>query len=340
MSAQKIGRNDPCPCGSGKKYKRCCSVAGRVGSMTNVDELREALAGQTFADLDDASDFVQSFVQQNNNVRRPDFHDLTSEQMSKMLNTPFESPQQLRFADTLTAPADAPIMLLFEQLTDAIGTDGLKATAKGNLPRAFCKAAAQAYGFGDANNNTRGRSTALRFGPVNKEDDFYDLHVTRLVAQLAGLIRKYKGRFLLTKRCRTILERDGHAGIYPRLLRAHATEFNWGYGDGHPELSFVQQAFAFTLYLLSRYGNTPRSQHFYEDAFLIAFPMLADEIPPPLYGTAREQVRNCYTLRTFERFANFFGLITLTPTTDDIWRKYEIVKTPLLDAVVQFDLDG
>jgi len=22
--AQKIGRNDPCPCGSGKKYKKCC----------------------------------------------------------------------------------------------------------------------------------------------------------------------------------------------------------------------------------------------------------------------------------------------------------------------------
>lgn len=21
---QKIGRNDPCPCGSGKKYKSCC----------------------------------------------------------------------------------------------------------------------------------------------------------------------------------------------------------------------------------------------------------------------------------------------------------------------------
>lgn len=21
---QKVGRNDPCPCGSGKKYKQCC----------------------------------------------------------------------------------------------------------------------------------------------------------------------------------------------------------------------------------------------------------------------------------------------------------------------------
>ena len=23
-AAPKIGRNDPCPCGSGKKYKHCC----------------------------------------------------------------------------------------------------------------------------------------------------------------------------------------------------------------------------------------------------------------------------------------------------------------------------
>ena len=23
----KVGRNDPCPCGSGKKYKKCCGLA-------------------------------------------------------------------------------------------------------------------------------------------------------------------------------------------------------------------------------------------------------------------------------------------------------------------------
>jgi hypothetical protein len=28
--AGKVGRNDPCPCGSGRKYKRCCQ--GRLGS--------------------------------------------------------------------------------------------------------------------------------------------------------------------------------------------------------------------------------------------------------------------------------------------------------------------
>jgi uncharacterized protein YecA (UPF0149 family) len=25
-AAPKVGRNDPCPCGSGKKYKKCCGL--------------------------------------------------------------------------------------------------------------------------------------------------------------------------------------------------------------------------------------------------------------------------------------------------------------------------
>ncbi|WP_370688158.1 SEC-C metal-binding domain-containing protein [Flavimaribacter sediminis] len=26
---EKLGRNDPCPCGSGKRYKRCCLKSGK-----------------------------------------------------------------------------------------------------------------------------------------------------------------------------------------------------------------------------------------------------------------------------------------------------------------------
>ncbi len=28
--SQKIGRNEPCPCGSGKKYKNCCLGGGEI----------------------------------------------------------------------------------------------------------------------------------------------------------------------------------------------------------------------------------------------------------------------------------------------------------------------
>ena len=26
VKGRKIGRNEPCPCGSGKKYKKCCGA--------------------------------------------------------------------------------------------------------------------------------------------------------------------------------------------------------------------------------------------------------------------------------------------------------------------------
>jgi preprotein translocase subunit SecA len=26
--SRKVGRNEPCPCGSGKKYKKCCGMGG------------------------------------------------------------------------------------------------------------------------------------------------------------------------------------------------------------------------------------------------------------------------------------------------------------------------
>jgi hypothetical protein len=36
-----IGRNDPCPCGSGKKFKKCCLAAMRVGTIApEVTSLR------------------------------------------------------------------------------------------------------------------------------------------------------------------------------------------------------------------------------------------------------------------------------------------------------------
>ena len=30
---KKIGRNDPCPCGSGKKYKNCCLKTGKYEAI-------------------------------------------------------------------------------------------------------------------------------------------------------------------------------------------------------------------------------------------------------------------------------------------------------------------
>ena len=46
-AAKKVGRNDPCPCGSGKKFKQCCEArnaapgSGVAGKSTPVAATRE-----------------------------------------------------------------------------------------------------------------------------------------------------------------------------------------------------------------------------------------------------------------------------------------------------------
>lgn len=32
-TSKKLGRNDPCPCGSGKKFKKCCLNKSRQGGI-------------------------------------------------------------------------------------------------------------------------------------------------------------------------------------------------------------------------------------------------------------------------------------------------------------------
>lgn len=35
---KKIGRNDPCPCGSGKKYKNCCLKTGEYETRHQIGQ--------------------------------------------------------------------------------------------------------------------------------------------------------------------------------------------------------------------------------------------------------------------------------------------------------------
>ncbi|MEI6655464.1 MAG: SEC-C metal-binding domain-containing protein [Verrucomicrobiota bacterium] len=57
----KVERNDPCPCGSGKKYKKCCLAAD--DQRQNASSGPRA-AGVTFmSDLDDLSNSVIDLIE-------------------------------------------------------------------------------------------------------------------------------------------------------------------------------------------------------------------------------------------------------------------------------------
>lgn len=55
MSETIIGRNEPCPCGSGKKYKRCCGVAAAPKLTAPNPEKMRMPAGMGTGGLDPAA---------------------------------------------------------------------------------------------------------------------------------------------------------------------------------------------------------------------------------------------------------------------------------------------
>ena len=252
--------------------------------------------------------------------------------MHRFLYFPFDSPQLVSFPSCLDISPQAPVAKLFQLLYDAIGESGLKPTTTGNLPRQTCKDVALAFWGAER------YAQAFRFGEIRSEPDFVDLHVTRLLAEVAGLVRKYKGKFIVGKECRKLMAEHGVAGVYPRLFQACVRQYNWGFRDRWQEIPMIQQSFLFTLHLLHRYGSTWRSSTFYEDCFVRAFRSLLHEVQPlGEYFSPEKVLRSCYSLRCLENFAEFMGMAEIERDPADRYADaFQIRKLPLLEHTVVF----
>ncbi|VAW99557.1 hypothetical protein MNBD_GAMMA23-1874, partial [hydrothermal vent metagenome] len=263
-----------------------------------------------------------------------DFLGLSSEQVYRMLNFAYDTPELFQFAEQLPIEPDAPILMLMQGIISAIDDKGLTATkARGGLPQKLCREIWDDY------SKLYADDTFTSFHKVNKEDDFFELHVTRVILELAGFLRKTKGRFYLTKKYQKIASKSGLKGLYPIIFKIYCREFNWGYWDRYNDVPFIQQSFLFTLYLLKQYGEKMTFTSVYEDDFLRAFPMVIDEMEGSSYSTPEEDLRRCYYSRACKCFLVFFGLAELEVIKDDKHydHKYKIKKTPLFDAVVHFN---
>lgn len=126
----KIGRNDPCPCGSGRKYKHCCLDKKRPAgfddsaefdaALTRYQEFCESLpdgvapptlmeflghpngatesqkffteapAGHEFADAEEVEQFVRGWTENEGSTPLADFEGLSPKQMHRILHEPVE----------------------------------------------------------------------------------------------------------------------------------------------------------------------------------------------------------------------------------------------------------
>jgi hypothetical protein len=208
-------------------------------------------------------------------------------------------------------------------------------TAKGNLPADFSRSVALSH-YGE-----EGFREKTRFGGIRKEQDWGEIHTVRLTAELAGFVKKEKGKFRLTRKGEQVSSQGLDGKSFLDLFKAYTLKFNWAYRDRYPQMDIVQHSFLFTLFCLHRFGDETKSGDFYAELFLRAFPKVLDELSQSHpYWVPEEEAKRCFSLRALERFASFFGFADVRmPGRYRMGLPLEVKKEPFLDSWISFRIE-
>ena len=329
----KPGRNDPCSCGSGKKYKRCCMSSASKQYAEIVDDVEQMVAMNPNLTLDDINVVMQHKMHERNNRPHFDLCGLSPAQMVNWLYAPFDEKEGVN----IVTPADlssSPVMRYLTLILDAAMQNGgsFKATSKGNLPTKLVKQASDLlpeFAIAQYEKNIRFSDFA-----GSNEDKFTALHYTRILAEIAGIIYRKSGCYHLKKTTQKQYQTQGINAFFQPMLEAAITQYNWGYLDGFEQGGDLRTFWLFMLWRLQGHASVDQLI----DEVTLAFPDFLQKLAPDDYFTPEKMLRILIESRFIERFLQFWGFVVIDPKRFSkgtaIARKAQL--QPLLTQTFQF----
>lgn len=217
------------------------------------------------------------------------------------------------------------------------------ATAKGNLSRSLVLEMAAEMRMPEA------YAEWQPYVKVTREADVWPLEVLRVVLQVAGLIRRYKGVFQVTRKGVALYDDAAAGRLFAHLFRTYFGKFNLGYLDMSEDDPGMQRAFPHSLWLISMLAED------WMDVRTLRDLILAEQDPEQLeaeHESRRAAGPPRYVpepWRLFERrvLGSLVGFGLLESRVDpevggDRARAYseppQVRKTPLFDKFVEFEL--
>jgi|GEM_PF-5349813 len=304
----KISRNDPCPCGSGKKHKKCCLLnkPALAAVSDTIEQLQTIMEQQNFGSIEEMHSFMAQHVETQNSRPPPDFNGLSPSQVHDMLHEPLANQSLLGWQKNIDEQAliETPMMQICLPLIELLNNGPLKATAKGNLP-----AKAVQHVFAQCREQLIEQGLIYGFQVVKKEDDFVKLNVIRLLLKDLGIIKFQKNHYSITKKGQGL----SIIALYQTLFEYYIETYNWGYEDRMADSQFIARSTFFSLRQLAFYQQENRSlttDDFTRD-ILDRFPMAIEDFCEDPYSTPQEEALRAYNIRMLERFWAFFGFITI-----------------------------
>ena len=304
----KTGRNEPCPCGSGKKYKRCCIDAISKQHAEVLDDIAQTVAMSPNLSIDELNLVAQQKIVRQNDRPNVDFCGLTPTQMANWLYAPFSELAWVTIStpDNLsTSPVMRYLSLILDELIKQDGS--FKSTARGNIPARLVKqASALLPEFAVA--QYQKEPSISEFAGSN-EDKFNALHYTRVLAELAGVIYHKGGRFYIKKTAQKQYKIHGHNAFFLPMLEAAVARYNWSYLDGWSDAIDLRTFWLFMLWRLQTHGSIDKLIH----EVRTAFPDLLHQLPDDEYLSPQVQLELIIECRFIRHFLQFWGFVTVNP---------------------------
>jgi len=270
-----------------------------------------------------------------NNIPIDDFEGFSSADMNYLVYEAFslDSPFKIKKNIPDNILDQIPFLLQIEYLLKKINDlDEIKLTAKGFLPTTIVK---EIYGLGLFKDYAIEKGITKLYAETSSQP----INLTRLITELAGFTKKRNNKLTLTKTWRDKLLKKNRQDIFIQTFSTFAQKFNWGYYDLYSSQATGILGFAYSLFLLSKYGDIERPVSFYAEKYLMAFPSLIDQFDDdPWVSDMSRSFNSCYSIRTFDRFLDYFNLIKIKSDSGQYDDSKKVVKkSAIFDQIITFE---
>ncbi len=276
---------------------------------------------------EDIQQFLDHIMQERNLHGLPDFEGYSPLEMRYILYDTFGKFSPLRLQKLSDRDyKNIPLLNQIKYLAALVSKNGeITLTSRGYLPP---KIVVDIYTQGFI----KDKFIELGISKLYRESDLVAVNLTHILAKLTGIIKTRHGKISLTKRGEKTISDDYK--LLKLLLETFGFRFNWAYYDGYENEDIGQLGFGFSMILLSKYGQNRHLDTFYAEKYFKAFPQFLHESKKPKFGTNKSNTEHCYSIRTFDRFLNYFGLIKIENNRESPFEKY-ITKTELYDKLIK-----
>jgi hypothetical protein len=258
---------------------------------------------------------------------------LTPTQTHELIYNPLSENSCIKFSSNINSETtnEIPFFRISEELLKIIKRDGfIKLTPLGALPK---KILVELYDF----KFIIDEHIESGINKLYREDECISIKTTRIVCESTNLVKKSKGKLLLTKNGERCLKIENRVELFKVIFLIFTEKFNWAYNDVYSKEPVGQYGYLFSIYLLKKYGENENFTNFYSAKYLQVFEKFITLFDDD-YSTPEKQFNSCYTVRTFERFTEWFGLTNINGKNNFFDQENaKIIKTKLFDKIFVYD---